>query len=43
MEEKLASSLAGLAIGSVADLVLVRLGFPRHTAKVIGAILGALA
>jgi hypothetical protein len=42
MEDKIAGSLAGIALGAIADAVLVRLGFPKHTAKVLGGILGAL-
>jgi hypothetical protein len=42
MEDKIAGSVAGFVIGTLADIALVRLGFPKHTAKVLGSIIGAL-
>ena len=42
MADKIARTVTGYVIGAIADAALVQLGFPRHTAKVIGAIVGAL-
>jgi hypothetical protein len=42
MEDKIAGSIIGFAVGALADAVLVRLGAPKHTAKVLGSIIGAL-
>ena len=38
MADKIARTVTGYVIGAIADAALVQLGFPRHTAKVIGAI-----
>lgn len=42
MEDKIAGAIIGFVIGALADLVLVELGVPKHTAKVAGSIIGAL-
>ena len=42
MEDKIAGAIIGFVIGALADLVLVQLGVPKHTAKVAGSIVGAL-
>lgn len=43
MEDRIAKAVAGFVIGAVVDAALVQFGLPKHAAKVIGAIAGALA
>ena len=42
MEGKLLQALVGFLVGAVVDAALTDLGMPKHTAKVVGAIAGAL-
>lgn len=41
--DTISKAATGFIIGAVADVFLVRLGFPKHTAKTLGSILAALA